>query len=127
MSTATALSCHVTYTLPLLAANSLGYRSPARVMLALFALVGVCGAVILTKLYHRIKDMQNASLLGSVVPYGRRHKAIPRHGQRVQLSPCEVALVKASMEFRGATRITVVALMSGPEIAEPLAREALAR
>lgn len=65
--------------------------------------------------------------MGEIVPYTRRHKVEPAHRQQVELSPAEAVVARASVDFNGAMRITVVALMSGPVPELEIVRQALAR
>lgn len=66
--------------------------------------------------YHAIKDYIHESRLHPIIPFTRRHLVVPAHGQRVQLSPAEASMARAALEFHGAMRITVVAMLSGPDI-----------
>ena len=77
--------------------------------------------------YQFLQQWLRESRLHPIVPYTRRHAAIPAHGQRVQLSPAEAAMARAALEFHGAMRITVVALLRGPDIEPAPLRDALAR
>lgn len=51
---------------------------------------------------------------GYIVPHSSRSGVEVRHGQRLQLSPVEAALVKMSMFMKGALRMTHVIILSGP-------------
>lgn len=76
--------------------------------------LAIVAVTLLYKGYVMFMDRRRYLGLGGVIPYNRRHLVEPVHGQRVELSPAEAVCAKAAMEFHGAMRITVVALLTGP-------------
>lgn len=89
--------------------------------------VAILAASVLIRIYQSYADKKRRAKLGGAIPHNERHKVTPVNGQSVELSPSEAAMAHASLEFHGAMRITVNALMSGPKPKEVIMRGALKR